>query len=137
MSEEWTIDSEHSKKMYLAHLEKQWDEHKYIKIKMKTGKQRTNQQNAALHKYCEMLASELNSKGLDMDFVLNHDISVPWTQTLIKELIWRPVQEAVADEKSTAKAGRKDYVEIYDVINRYISGKFGVYVGWPCKDNNA
>jgi len=103
MSGEWTVDSEHSKKMLLAHIDKQWDEHKHLTIKIKTGKQRTNQQNAAMHRYCENLASELNSKGLDMDFVLSKDISIPWTQTLIKELIWRPVQIAMTDEKSTTK----------------------------------
>ena len=134
MGDEWLVNSDHKKDAFLKHFEEQWDKHKHLSIKITTGKQRTLTQNASLHKYCELLASELNSKGLDMALVLSSDVSVPWTMTLVKELMWRPVQLASTDNESTTKPNRQDYGEIYDIINRYISERFGVYVPWPSKE---
>ena len=134
MSEQWIVNSESSKKAYIKHIEEQFEKHKYLLTTLKTGKTRTNVQNAALHKYCELMASELNQHGFDMHKVLSDSIAIPWNLLLVKELMWKPVQIAMIDEESTTKAGRKDYGDIYDVINRYISERFGVHVPWPSKE---
>ncbi|MBL4664240.1 MAG: hypothetical protein JKY22_11980 [Flavobacteriaceae bacterium] len=134
MGDEWLVNSDHSKAKFLEHVEKIYDEHKHVAFTIKTGKQRTNTQNASMHKYCELLASELNEKGLDMDLVLSKGVSVPWNKILIKELMWRPVQLAMTDEQSTTKPKRQDYGEIYDVINKYIAERFGIYVPWPSRE---
>ena len=48
-------------------------------IQLKT-KQRTLQQNKALHKYFEILADTLNEAGLDARVVLKPEIEIPWTK---------------------------------------------------------
>ncbi len=131
--EEWVINSDMKLENALEAIRASYNEHKHITIKTKTGKQRTNLQNAALHKYCDMLASSLNESGFDMHMVLSSDVEVPWNKDLVKELIWRPVQKAQTQESSTTKAERADYSKVYDTINRYISGRFGVHVPWPEK----
>ena len=50
----------------MAKMEKMYDDHKYLEISIKAGKQRTNLQNAALHKYLQLLADALNDAGYDM-----------------------------------------------------------------------
>lgn len=134
MAEQWIVNSEETKKAYIAYIEEQYKQHKYLVTTMKTGKTRTNVQNASLHLYCEMMASELNQHGFDMHKVLSSEIAIPWNQTMVKELMWKPVQLAMIDEESTTKANRKDYSAIYDVINLYISEKFGVHIPWPSKE---
>ena len=135
MTEQLIINSDESLDGYLKHIKEQYEQHKYLVLTLKAGMTRTNLQNASLHKYCELLASELNQHGFDMDKTLNDAISIPWNLLLVKELIWKPVQLAMIDETSTTKANRKDYGAIYDVINRYISEKFGVHVAWPSKES--
>ena len=74
MSDEWTVNSEEKKAFLIKHINEQWEKHHFLNVKVKTGKQRTNLQNAALHKYCELLASNLNENGFDLHMVLNNDI---------------------------------------------------------------
>jgi regulator of sigma D len=65
MSED-VINSKQSLDAYVNHIKAQFEAHKYLRVDLKTGKQRTQTQNKALHKYCQMLADKLNDAGLDM-----------------------------------------------------------------------
>jgi len=81
-----------------------------------------------------MLAESLNNAGLDVKKTMRHDVEIPWTESLIKELIWRKVQEAMFDIKSTAKLDTAQVSEVYETINRHISSTFGVNVIFPNKE---
>lgn len=95
-------------------------------------KQRTIQQNKALHKYCEMLAESLNSAGYEMKAVLAvKQVDVPWTRESVKEVLWRPIQEAMTGKESTTQLDRMEPSQIYEVLNRHIAQNFGVSVPWP------
>ena len=134
MTDQTIINSDKSLKAYIQHVFDQYEKHGYLVTTMKTGKTRTNVQNASLHKYCSMVSGELNHQGLDMHKVLSQDIAIPWSDTLVKELMWRPVQKSMIDEASTTKANRKDYGAIYDVISRHLAVNFSVNVPWPSKE---
>lgn len=93
---------------------------------------RTNQQNAALHKYCSMLSDEFNNAGYDVRTTLSQDIEIPWTPTLIKELIFKKVMTAHYPEiTSTTKLDTAQVSVIYEIINRYTAEKHGVSVEFP------
>jgi len=94
-------------------------------------KQRTSQQNNALHLYCEMMATALNDAGLDMRTVLKPEIEIPWTKESVKKQMWTPIQEIMFNKESTTEPSTVEYTQIYDVINRNISEKWGVTVLWP------
>ena len=64
-------------------------------------KQRTEKQNAALHLYFQKLSDMLNDSGYSVMKTLRHDAEIDWTPTLIKELMWRKIQKAMYDKKST------------------------------------
>lgn len=97
---------------------------------------RTLKQNNALYKYFSMLSEELNSAGLDVQKTLSPKLEHPWNAELVKELIWRPVQEACLGKKSTTELSKqKDIDVIYDVINRHMGQNFGIYVPFPSEEH--
>jgi len=96
-----------------------------------TDKQRTIQQNKALHLFFILLADDLNSAGYDIKKTLRNDIDIPWTPILVKELIWRKVQDAYLGKKSTTKLKTDEVSKVYDVINRYMGEKFGIDTQFP------
>ena len=97
-------------------------------------KQRTLQQNKALHKFCELLADALNDAGYDMKKTLKPGVDIPWTKDMIKEHIWRPVMKAMEGVESTTEMNTVDPSEIYEVVNRHMAEKFGVHVSWPSNE---
>lgn len=92
-------------------------------------KQRTQQQNRALHKWFELLADELNSAGLDQRKVLKPSISIPWAKQSVKEQLWRPIQKALFEKKSTTELLKQEEIDkIFDVINKHLGERFGLEV---------
>lgn len=134
MGDEWTIDSEQAKMYFLQHFEKQWAEHKHLKIKMRTGKQRTLTQNAAMHKYFELLANALNDAGYTVAKVLTKPIEMSWTPSLVKDLLWRRIQDAVVNKLSTKQLERVECSIVYDELNKIMIENYGVTVAWPSQE---
>jgi len=98
---------------------------------------RTDQQNKALHKYFELLAEALNDAGFETKAVLAvKEVDVPWNKELVKELLWRPIQKTMTGQESTTKISRVEPSDIYMVLDRHISEKFGVHIEWPAIESN-
>ena len=105
-----------------------------VKIQKSKKENRTLTQNAALHKYCDLLAQALNDAGLDMRVVIKDEVDIPWTMENVKNHLWRPVYKVVTQEHSTTKADTTQYSEVYNVLSRHLSQKFGgIFVPWPSK----
>ena len=96
-------------------------------------------QNAALHVYCRQLAHALNTAGIDMRvfFESREKANADWTDYGVKNHIWRPIQEAMTGEQSTTRPKRKEYPEIYEVLNRFLSETWPEigHAPWPSEDN--
>lgn len=99
----------------------------------KEHKQRTIQQNKALHKYNTNLSIALNDAGLDMKKVLKPHIDIPWTPEAIKEHIVHPIAKAMFNKDSTADLTTTEMQRVYEVVNRHMAEKFGVSVEWPSR----
>src|SRR3990172_4513110 len=97
-------------------------------------KQRTIQQNKSLHLWCTMLANAFNDAGLDIQKTLRHDIEIPWSAVTVKELIYRPVMEAMTGKESTTELDRIEPSQVYEVLNRHLGEKFNLHVPWPCDE---
>jgi len=91
----------------------------------------TPEQRKALHLYCEMLASALNNAGYDMKKTLKEEVEIPWQKMMVKEHLWKPIEKVVTDKDSTEEMTNKEVNEIYRVLDRHISQKFGVSVPFP------
>lgn len=127
----YTVNSNQSKADFMSAMEKLYDEHKFLRIEVKTGKQRTNRQNAALHLYLTQLAKALNDAGLDMKRTLKQEVDIPWNMELAKQYLWRPIQKLETGKESTTQPEAKDYPLIYETLNRHLSDKFGISIPWP------
>ena len=136
MVDEIIVNSAHSKELFIAQMSKLYDEHKYLRLTIKTGKQRSNLQNSSLHLYLSHLSEALNDAGYDMKKTLKQEVDIPWDAKGVnaKEFLWRPIQKALTKKDSTTKPTTKDYIYIYKVLSRHLVEKLGVNVPWPNKD---
>ncbi len=97
-------------------------------------KQRTTQQNKALHKFFELLADKLNESGYDMRKTLKQDIDIPWSRESVKDFLWRPIQKVVLAKESTTELETKDIDKIYDILNRHLGEKLSIHVDFPSNE---
>ncbi len=133
-----TVNSDQSLETVIDLLKQTYDEFKYLEIEIKIkGKARTNKQNAALHKWLSMLSVFLNDAGYDMKKTLSHHMEIPWDKQgrNAKELLFKPVLEALTGKESTAKADRVQYSEVREVLARHFADREGLIIPeWPRAD---
>ena len=127
----WEIKNEQGLQFLMKHIKESYEKHGLVTVKCKAGKTRSTLQNNALHVYCRLLAEALNSAGYDMRKTLKEGIEVPWTTELVKQYLWKPVQEAVTGNDSTSVAGRSDFDETHAILSNHLHEKFKVYVPFP------
>lgn len=65
---------------------------------------------------------------------LKPGVEIPWTGDSVKEFLWRPIQEAQLNKKSTTELTTKEIDAVFDTITRHIGEKFGIYVPFPSID---
>lgn len=80
------------------------------------------------------LADMLNDAGYDVMKVLRHDVEIPWTEHLVKDLLWKQLQKAMYDKSSTTELSSGEMQVVYDVLNRYMGEKFKIHCPWPSLD---
>jgi len=97
-------------------------------IEEKPIKKRTNAQNKALHLWCEMLAYNLNEKGLNMRVVLKPEIDIEWNKENVKKYLYHPIMQAVTGKDSTTELSTTDPDKIWEIFNRHMGEKFGVEI---------
>jgi len=129
----WVVADRRSLEAFIKMMTQMYEEKKYLTLKIKGGKTRTSAQNNALHVYCRLLGEKLNDSGYDMKRVIKQEVDIPWSPSLVKQYLWKPIQKIVANEDSTAKVGSDDYYNTYAVLSRHLSEKFGVFVEFPSK----
>ena len=94
---------------------------------------RTITQNAALHKYFELLAKELNDAGYDVGTTIK--VPVDFTKDTVKKYMAKPVMTALhPDIEHTSDLDTTQISELYEHLNRLTAEKFGVSVPWPSYD---
>lgn len=100
-------------------------------LQLPEEKQRTINQNSALHKYFEQLAEALNSAGLDMKRTLKAEVDIPWEKNTVKQFLWKPVQREQLGKERTRDLTTKEVSKVYETLNRYLGEKHGVTVMFP------
>lgn len=96
---------------------------------------RTLAQNNALWKFYELLAEELNEKGLDLRTTIRDEIDIPWTKNSVHDYLWLPIQKSMFGTKSTTKLDKTEQINaIWDTLNRALTERFNgevVCPNWP------
>ena len=134
MADKILVNSEKSRAEFLAMTSKLYDEHKHVTFSYSLGKSRSLSQNSAAHLFFSNLRDTLNDAGFEQHVFFKPGFFVNWNSEGVKENIWKPVQMAVCGEHSTTKPTRAQYLEIYEHVNRLLSGK-GIHVPWPAREN--
>lgn len=97
---------------------------------------RSNLQNDSLHLYCELISKALNDAGYSYSIVsilTGEVMEIPFTMLIIKESLWRAIQIASFDIKSTTKLTSRMINAIIDIITDFLAQK-GIRVDFPNKD---
>jgi len=96
-------------------------------------KPRTLTQNAAMHLWFDLIADALNDAGCDVEKTIDliGKLDVPWNKTLIKELLWKKVQQAMTGKESTTQLTSKEVNEVFTVVAHNIAKHTGVFVDFP------
>jgi len=101
-------------------------------VTIKNMDYRSLQQNKALHLYFQLVADALTDAGLDIKHVIKAD--VPWTAQSVKSILWKSLQKALLGKESTTKLKKDEIDKVYDVMNRVLSERYGIYVPFPNRD---
>ena len=133
--EGFTVNSEESKKRFMARMEELYEKHGHIAVQYTTTKPRTMAQNSALHLWLGHLATVLNDSGLDMKKTLKPNVEIPWTVQSAKDHLWRPIQRIMTGDESTKDPERAEYSKIYETLSRHLATSHGIKVPeWPSKN---
>ena len=96
--------------------------------------QRTGQQNKALHKYCQMVADDMNAAGYVADEVITLPIRL--TGDLVKDCIFRRIMSALyKDYESTTELSTTEIQDVYLNMSRALGEKFGISTPWPSDES--
>jgi hypothetical protein len=93
---------------------------------------RTTNQNRALHLFFKFVSVELNELGLEFTYngLTTKGLSSIYTELIVKEFIWKPIQVSMFGFESTTKLTTKDMNDIIDVIVSYF-GEKGIDLQFP------
>lgn len=96
---------------------------------------RSVQQNKALHKYFNMIAFVLIELGMEFQYtgVKGVLLSTTYTDEIVKNYFWRPIQIALYDIKSTKDINTEQLNGVSEVIGKFFADK-GVFIEFPHKD---
>lgn len=128
------INSQKSLYEHIERVIKAFNKDKYLRVDVKTGKQRTSKMNRSLHLYCKIIAEELRERGITFEMFFKEGFEVPWTADIVKDNIWRPVQIAIFKEESTTKPTAQDYNDIYDSIHIKLLD-WDIDIPWPSEES--
>ena len=107
------------------------DSKKVVELK-EIRETRSQKQNRALHLYFTLIAYQLNDLGLEFNYqgLSGSDFSLRYTADLVKNFIWRPIQLALFDIKSTTKIDTFQINQVIDVITKFFGDK-GIVLEFP------
>lgn len=96
---------------------------------------RSSQQNRALHKYFSLIAIELNELGQEFCYtgITGKELSLQYTETIIKELFWKPIQMTMFGTNTTTKLTTDQMNMIIEVFSKFFAER-GVELNFPCID---
>lgn len=84
---------------------------------LKREEKRTSKGNRALHLFFNQMAEQFNNQGLDCTIEVQGMVFIsPYTGTIFKEQIWRPVMKALYGIDSTTELTHKQIDGVLEVL---------------------
>ncbi|QDP54015.1 MAG: hypothetical protein Unbinned1502contig1001_2 [Prokaryotic dsDNA virus sp.] len=124
-AETWSIKNADQRKALIDFINQNADSEVTFSI---TRGQRTNKQNNALHAYLRDVSEQMCARGMDMREVLKPTVEITPTMQIVKDYMWKPIQEKVLDKASTADLTTQEVDMVYQVISKHLAEKFDIVV---------
>ena len=95
-------------------------------------KKRSSQENRALHVLFQNIAYELNRLGLEFTFrgIKGMEIETTYTPEIVKEFLWKPLQNALLKKSSTTQLTHNDIGLIFEILGKYFAEN-GIEISFP------
>ena len=95
-------------------------------------KKRSSQENRALHVLFQNIAYELNRLGLEFTFrgIKGMEIETTYTPEIVKNFLWRPLQDALLKKSSTTQLTHNDIGLIFEILGKYFAEN-GIEISFP------
>ena len=129
-SHRWIVDSKDKANFFIDFILKQWGDGKTILYYIKDTS-RSDRQNNAMHLWFRQVAEELNDAGCWVKHPFSDTLEIPFTEVLVKEMLYKPIIKTMYDKSSTAKLTPIQLSEAAEVLMRWLSEHKQVYVPFP------
>ncbi len=102
-------------------------------------KQRTENQNRAIHLYLTWVARELQNQGQTMQQVVKKIDKVEITPTMqnVKEIVWREIQKTMFKKDSTTFLTKHEVTQVYEVMSMWLAKNFNISLPFPNDEDIA
>lgn len=104
-----------------------------LKEQEKREKERTIRQNSAMHLWFTQSSQALKDGGFTLKQVLASIPEIEMTPVAMKE-IWRQIQVVMTGKTSTRDLTTKELQDVWEVVNREILLKRGIYIPFPSSE---
>lgn len=127
---QWLVDHKDKLDFFIAFItaELQSGSHHLYSIKP-AG--RSEKQNNAMHLWFRQIAKKLNDGGYHATHPFNNEVEIPFTEMLVKEMLYKPVIKAMYDKKSTSRLSGRELSEAAEVLVRWLAEHKGFLVPFP------
>ena len=126
----WVCNSKHSREQFLQFAEELFLDNPYLVFEWYSGKPIGVKQSAALHVFMRLVSLELNKHGFTVQNFFKEGIEIPFSEELVKEHIWRPMQRAICKKESSQSLTTLETQEIAEYLNLALAER-GIHVPWP------
>lgn len=108
-----------------------------LRILANLPKKRSTKENSSLHKLFQHISDELNELGLTFNYngLNGKSFETTYTPHLVKEYIWRPLQNTLLDKESTTRLSNSDIKLIFQVLEKWFAEK-GVQIVFPSESED-
>ena len=137
-SEAWLLQYPHQvKSLHEFLMSRVETDRQTVSVKMRIGKTRSGRQAAALEVWCRNVAELFNSQGITREvhstIYGSGFLECEWRQATVKDEVWRPMQVALTQRKSTTEATTLEMAEIYEGLVLAFGNKGVQLPAWPIK----
>ena len=130
--EAWIVSNKHQAEMMSQYVQENISKNLTYEIQQET---RSKPQNSALHCCLRRLATGLNDAGWGIPHPLKPDLEIPYTMENCKELLLKPIIQAMYSKDSTSSLTKKEISDSMSVLLNRISELTGVVEGFTIEES--
>ena len=121
--EAWTVKDSDTLRHFVSYVTARHDQGITYSIQRPN---RTSKQNNAIHASLRRLARSLNDAGYGVSHPLKPELEIPYTESSVKELLLKPIMQAMYDADSTSKLDTEQVGKVMGVMLNRVAELTGV-----------